>query len=111
MMDNALDGTWEMMSGQPLPSGVRNIKIVAGGHFMFTVYDTRSGEPFYSAGGTCKLDGSNYWEHVDFASEKIASGLVGEDQLFSVEIDGHTFTQSGTLSSGKQLTEKWKRIG
>jgi hypothetical protein len=110
-MDNALDGTWEMISGPPLPPGARNIKILAGGHFMFTAYDTRSGEPLYSAGGTCKLEGSTYSEHVDFASEKIAGGLVGKDQIFTVEINGHTFTQSGTLSNGKALTETWKRIG
>ena len=110
-LDGRLDGTWELVSGQPLPEGARDIKILAGGHFMFAAYDTATGEPLYAAGGTYRLDGSSYSEHVDFASGKIAAGLVGKDQSFTVELDRETFTQSGTLSNGKPLMEKWKRVG
>jgi hypothetical protein len=48
---------------------------------------------------------------VEFASDRIGAGLVGKDQCFSVEIAGDTFTQTGTLSNGKPLTEMWRRIG
>jgi hypothetical protein len=110
-MDDTLDGTWELVSGQPLPAGARDIKMLSHGHFMFAAYDTATGEPLYAAGGTYKLDGDSYLEHVDFASGKIAAGLIGKDQSFTVEVDGDAFTQKGTLSNGKPLMEKWKRIG
>jgi len=105
-----LDGVWELVSGQPLPKGARDIKVILGGHFIFAAYDTGSGKPLYTAGGTYILDGSSYTEHMDFASDIIAGGLVGKDQQFTVKVDGDTFTQTGTLSSGKPLSEVWKRV-
>jgi hypothetical protein len=109
-MTGELDGTWELIEGQPLPEGTRDIKMLSGGHFMFAAYDTKTGKPLYTAGGTFKLDGSSYVEHMDFATDKLAA-LVGEEQSFTVEADGDTFIQKGTLSNGKPLMEKWKRIG
>jgi hypothetical protein len=108
---SALEGTWELVSGQPLPDGARDVKMLSGGHFMFAAYDAASGRPLYAAGGTYRLDGERYVEHVDFASDKIAPGLVGREQAFTVERDGDTFTQRGTLSNGKPLFEVWRRLG
>jgi hypothetical protein len=110
-VDDRLDGTWELVSGQALPAGARDLKMISSGHFMFAAYDTASGEPLYAAGGTCRLDGDRYVEHVDFASGKIAAGLVGKEQAFTITAHGDSFTQEGTLSNGKPLCEKWKRIG
>jgi hypothetical protein len=105
-----LDGTWELVSGQPLPKGARDIKIISGGHFIFVAYDTEKGKPLYTGGGTYILNGSSYTEHIDFASDEISAGLVGKDQPFTVKVDGDTFTQTGTLSNGKGLSETWKRV-
>jgi hypothetical protein len=105
-----LDGVWGLVSGQPLPKGARDIKIISGGHFVFAAYDTGNGRPLYTAGGTYILNGSSYTEHMDFASDVIAAGLVGKDQQFTVKVDGDTFTQEGTLSNGKALSEVWKRV-
>jgi hypothetical protein len=106
-----LDGTWELVSGQPLPKGARDIKIISEGHFIFAAYHTENGKPLYTAGGTYTLNGSSYTEHMDFASDEISgAGLVGKDQKFTVNVDGDTFTQTGTLSTGKALSENWKRI-
>jgi hypothetical protein len=110
-MTSPLDGTWELVSGQTLPHGTRDIKMLSAGHFMFAAYDTGSGQPLYAAGGTYSIDGSSYVEHMDFASDKVAAGLVGRDQSFTVAVDHDTFTQTGMLSNGKPLLEKWKRIG
>ena len=110
-MTNQLDGAWELVSGQPLPKGARDIKILSGGHFIFAAYDTETGKPLYAAGGTYVLNGSSYTEHMDLADDKISVGLIGRDQSFTVEVDGDTFTQTGTLSNGKPLSERWKRIG
>jgi hypothetical protein len=104
-----LEGTWELVSGQQLPKGTRDIKIISGGHFIFVAYNTETGKPLYTGGGTYILNGSSYIEHMDFASDMISTGLIGKDQPFTVKPDGDTFTQTGTLSSGKALTEVWKR--
>jgi len=108
-MRKRLDGAWELLSGQPLPEGARDIKILSGGNFMFAAYDTATGKPLYAAGGTYVLEGSSYTEHMDFASDQIAA-LVGEDQSFTVKVDGDTFSQIGTLTNGKPLSEVWKRL-
>src|SRR5436189_6274974 len=92
-----LDGVWELVSGQPLPQGARDVKVILGGHFLFAAYDTENGRPLYSAGGTYILNGNSYTEHMDFASDVIAAGLIGKDQQFTVKVDGDTFTQTGTL--------------
>ena len=105
-----LDGTWELVSGQQLPKGARDIKIISGGHFIFVAYDTEKGKPLYTGGGTYILNGSSYAEHIDFASDEISAGLVGKDQPFTVKVDGDTFTQTGSLSNGKRLSETWKRV-
>jgi hypothetical protein len=105
-----LDGVWELLSGQPLPKGTRDIKVILGGHFIFAAYDTENGRPLYTAGGTYILNGSSYTEHMDFASDVIAAGLVGKDQQFTIKVDGDTFTQTGTLSNGKPLSEVWRRV-
>jgi hypothetical protein len=110
-MTDQLEGTWQLLSGQQLPEGARDLKMLSNGHFMFAAYDTKSGKPLYAAGGTYELNGSSYVEHVDFASDRIAAGLLGKDQVFTVEVADDTFTQTGTLSNGKPLKEKWKRIG
>ena len=105
-----LDGVWELVSGQPLPKGARDIKILSAGHVMFVAYDIETGKPLYTGGGTYILNGSSYTEHMDFASDVIATGLVGKEQQFTVKLDGDTFTQTGTLTNGKPLSEVWKRV-
>ena len=107
---SSLDGTWDLVSGQALPKGARDIKIISGGHFIFVAYDTEKGKVLYTGGGTFILNGSAYTEHVDFASDEISPGLVGKDQSFTVTMDGDSFTQKGTLSNGKPLLEIWKRM-
>ena len=105
-----LDGVWELVSGQPLPKGARDLKMITGRYFVFVAYDTENGRPLYTAGGTFDLNGTSYTEHMDFASDVIAAGLVGKDQQFTVKVDGNTFTQTGTLSNGKPLSEVWRRV-
>ena len=78
-LKNQLDGTWELVSGQPLPKGARDIKIISGGHFIFAAYDTPTGKPLYTAGGTYVLNRTSYIEHMEFASDQI-SALICKDQ-------------------------------
>jgi hypothetical protein len=105
-----LEGTWEMVSGQEWPKGIRDIKMISGGHFIWVAYDTVKRKPVYVGGGTYILNGNSYTEHVDFMSEEISAGIAGKDQPFTVKVDGDTLTQTGALSSGEKLAETWKRV-
>lgn len=105
-----LEGAWEMVSGQELPKGTRDIKIISGGHFVWVIYDTEKGKPMYTGGGTYTLNGTSYNEHVAFMSEELSAGILGKDQPFTVKVDGDTLTQTGTLSNGQTLSESWKRV-
>ncbi len=105
-----LDGTWELVSGQQLPQGTRDIKMILGRHFIFVAYDTGNGKPLYTGGGTFILRGTSYTEHVDFMSDEISAGMIGKDQQFTVKVDGDTFTQTGVRSNGKSLSEIWRRV-
>ncbi len=105
-----LEGSWELQSGQPIPAGARDIKILSGGHFMFAAYDKESGTPLYAAGGTYEVRGHSYVEHMEFATDKL-SGLVGKDQSFTIEVDGDMLRQKGTLSNGEPLSETFRRVG
>lgn len=110
-MQSPLDGAWELVSGQPLPEGTRDVKILADGHFMFTAYDIGTGKPLYMAGGTYTLDGTDYVEHMSFGSEKMeAAGLIGKDHSFTVKIEGETLKQTGTLANGRPLEETFRRV-
>ena len=108
--NSPLEGTWEMVAGQQFPKGTRDIKIIAGGHFIWVAYHTDKRKPLYTGGGTYTLDGNSYTEHVDFMSEEISAGIVGKDQPFTVKLDGDTLTQTGALSTGQSLSETWKRV-
>ena len=50
---NQLDGTWELVAGQRLPKGTKDIKLISGGRFIFVAYDANNGKPLYTGGGTC----------------------------------------------------------
>jgi len=107
---NQLEGTWEIISGHQLPPGSRDIKIISGGHFVWTIYDTAKGKPLYTGGGTYVLNGNSYTEHVDFMTPEISAGIVGKDQAFIVKVAGDKLTQTGALSNGEGLSETWKRV-
>lgn len=49
-------------------------------------------------------------EHINFASDLISAGLIGKDQAFTVKPGGDTFTKTGVLSNGKDLSDAWKRV-
>jgi hypothetical protein len=105
-----LAGTWVLVSGQRLPEEARDVKIISEGHFIFVAYDTKDGKPLSTGGGTYVLNGTSYTEHVEFASDTISAGLVGNDQVFAVTIAGDTFMQTGTFSNGKALSDTWRRL-
>src|SRR6266480_2734236 len=101
--ESQLDGTWELVSGQPLPKGARDIKIISAGHFIFVAYHTENGKPLYTGGGTYTLNGSSYTEHMDFASDEISgAGLVGKDQKFTAKVEEIHLPKAARFQLGKR---------
>ena len=112
---NQLEGTWEHVfpnpgSTQRPPEGTRHIKLIAGQHFVWVLYDTAKGNPQYTAGGTYTLTGNSYTEHIDFMNVQSADKFVGKDQPFTIKLEGDTLTLSGTLPNGEKISEIWKRV-
>jgi len=106
---NKIEGQWELSSGETLPSGWKEIKLISGGHFIWVAYDAEKKRTGYTGGGTYKIDGDHYTEHVEFMTVDGGEALIGKDQSFTVKWEGTNLVITGTLSSGDKLTETWKR--
>src|SRR5437016_618002 len=101
-------GNWSPVSRCPKEHETSRYFLQGTSCLLLTI--RRQASRFYTGGGTYMLNGSSYTEHMDFASDVIATGLVGKEQQFTVKLDGDTFTQTGTLTNGKPLSEVWKRV-
>ena len=106
---NKLEGQWELVSGENLPAGWKEIKLISGGHFIWVAYDTQKKKTGYTGGGSYKLDGDHYTEHVDFITVDGAEGLIDKDQPYTIKLEGNNLVITGTMSTGEKLTETWKR--
>jgi len=104
-----IEGHWELVSGETLPSGWKEIKLIAGGHFIWVIYDAQKKKTAYTGGGTYKLDGDHYIEHLDFMTVPGADALIDKDQPFTLKLGGNSLVITGTLSDGEKLNETWKR--
>src|SRR5215469_13534291 len=100
-------GSWSLVSNSPKVHKISRSFREGTSFLLLTI--RRTGQLLYTGGGTYILNGSSYTEHVDFG-DKLAAGIVGKDQQFTVKIDRGTFMQAGTLSNGKGLSETWKRL-
>src|SRR5215469_14588035 len=107
--ENKIEGHWELVSGETLPSGWKEIKLISGGHFIWVAYDTQKRKTAYTGGGTYKIEGDHYTEHVEFMTVDDSEALIGKDQPFTIKREGNSLVVTGTLSNGEKLTETWKR--
>lgn len=105
-----LVGTWELESGQ-LGPGLREIKVIAGGHFTWTTWDTTTHAVVATAGGRYLRRPGRYDECIEFADKgNEIGGLVGRWLHFGVFLNGDKLVQVGTpdsLLGG--LHEVWRR--
>jgi hypothetical protein len=104
-----IEGQWELVSGQDLPSGWKEIKLIYGGHFIWVMYDTQKKNTAYTGGGTYKIEGDHYTEHPEFMAVGGADALIGKDQPYTLKWEGNNLVITGTLSNGGKLAETWKR--
>lgn len=107
---NKVEGTWEHIL--PREPELLQVKVINQDHFIWVTYQKESRIPLYAAGGTYTLDGDTYKERVEFGqfgSRKLQE-VVGNEQIFHIQLDGDTLTVTGTMSNGQQLREVWTRV-
>lgn len=105
-----IEGQWELVSGENLPAGWKEIKLISGGHFIWVAYDTQKKRTAFTGGGSYKFDGDRYTEHVEFITVDGGEALIDKDQPYTVKWEGNNLIITGTLSSGDKLTETWKHV-
>ena len=119
-----IQGTWKLLTGTLIEKGGTTIteytkdksfiKIINDSHFAFLQHDLKrdSASGFSAGGGSYKLNGNNYTEHLEYCSAK---EWEGHDFSFTVTITGDTLVQSGVEKIESQgieriNTEKYIRI-
>lgn len=119
-------GTWKMLSSTLVEKGdttntefskdLSFIKIINDSHFAFLQHDLKKGKgskPDYtSGGGTYKLVGNTYTEHLEYCS---AREWEGNDFKFTISLKGDTLIQKGieiVKSAGvnRENTERYIRM-
>ncbi len=111
-----LTGTWVLVSSQ---DGNEPMQVVAedspllyqkqfnGTHFCAITYD-RKGVALRIVGGTYKLNGSQYYETIEFSNIK---DLPNTKSTFVIEIKGNEMRITGTVADGmRKLSEVWKKL-
>ncbi len=102
-------GTWVMVGtpgdvGEPPAAGGR-LKFRTARHWAMTQADPDTGTVSFHHGGTYTLNGDEYVEKVEYATENLAN-YIGNAYKYKVKVEGDTFTQIGIENP---FTEVWKR--
>ena len=129
----SLEGAWELVAARNVPADpdfslkkTRQIKIITKTHFAFLSQDRLPAKPSaaelaaaaksYSAGGgTYKLEGDAYTEHIEFFA---VPKFVGTSITFKVKWEGDEWIQTGTLplkalglsDHDVQIEERYRRV-
>ena len=102
-----IQGTWELAWPEIGPQ-LRELKHITPTHFTWVTYDTDARTAVTCGGGRYFLVGDSYSEHIEFALGPVSS-LVGTLQVFRVTVSGDTLTQTGELTNGRMIRERWVR--
>jgi hypothetical protein len=103
-------GAWVLVGtpdniGKPPAKGGR-LKFRGGKHWCITQADPETGEVVFHHGGTYTLDGNEYVEKVEYATENTKS-LIKQTYKFNVKVEKDYLTQIGV---GNSYNEVWKRL-
>lgn len=90
-----------------IPAGQQRWKMYSKTHFVWVAYNPEERKFIATGGGTYKLDGDTYIEHIDFFSED--ASLVGQDLKFNIGFQSGRFHQRGEVA-GNTIDEEWKRV-
>jgi hypothetical protein len=114
-----LDGAWRMTGFRgaeggeyaQLPEGVRHIKLVAGGRFVWTT--AQDGKIIRSAGGKCTVKGDKYTEVIEFTVGEGVEGFVGKEVTFTWKLQDGKWHHTGTVKADDgehRIDEVWERV-
>jgi len=132
-MAKSLEGTWELVAVKNVPANpdfslakTHQIKIITKTHFAFLSQDRLPAKPsaealaaaaksFSAGGGTYKLEGDSYTEHIEFFA---VPKFVGTSITFKVKWEGDEWIQTGTLplkalglnDKDVQIEERYRRV-
>ena len=114
---NAPLGTWQLVFTKygnatdftNYPDTSKRIKLITATHFTWLEVENFNKMVRSSAGGSYKFNAGEYTETIEFAGEGM-EGFIGKPQKFTIKIDGDTLHQSGVLSNGLKIEEKWTRV-
>ena len=110
-------GTWRLLSTKygeateftNYPDTSKRLKLITATHFTWVEVENANKMVRSSAGGTYTFNSGEYTETIEFAGEGMEA-FLGKPQKFSIRIDGDTLHQSGQLSNGLKIEEKWTRV-
>jgi hypothetical protein len=110
-------GTWRLASFKygeatqwsDAPQDQKRLKLITDTHFTWVAYEQSGGKLVSMAGGPYTLAGEAYTETIDYAGEGMTDYL-GKKQSFTINIEGDELRQSGQLSDGTKIEEKWQRV-
>ena len=99
----AMLGSWELAES-PANNRTR-LKYWGLNRWTITDFNTATGEVIFHHGGTYVLDGNQYTETLEFATEG-TQNLIGTTYTFEIGVQGDSFTQTGVDNS---FAETWTR--
>jgi hypothetical protein len=104
-----LIGAWVLVGtpdnvGEAPKSGAR-LKFFTGKHWVVTQPEPETGKVVFHHGGIYTLDGDNYAETIEYATDNSAE-LIKKTYKFKIKVEGDTYTQIGV---DNPFSEVWKR--
>lgn len=109
-----VQGTWKLIesSGNPLPEGYTNIKMITPTHFIWTMSD-KEGNIISGASGTYTMKDSTYTETILYTLPGMKS-WKGKKATYKVEFEANKLTLYGYLEVDKTKKihnfESWEKI-
>jgi len=102
---NPIEGTWELILKKAVYpdttmtfdiSGLRELKIISGSHFVFVMQSADGKEFIGAGGGRYTYEDNTYTEKFEFSSF-LETLPIGKSFKFSARFEGDKFFQTGRL--------------
>ena len=114
---NPLLGTWELVKSRDgnaadfsvVPKQHRQLVLYTPTYFAVVGYDTTSKKADRALGGRFTVSGEDYAEIIEFPAIR-GKAATGNTNLFKLRLEGDQFTKTGTLSTGRKLSEVWQKV-
>jgi len=115
--NNPLLGTWELVKSRvgeakdytDAPKQRRELALYTPTYFVVVNYDTTTKKAGAGLGGRYTVAGEDYREIIEFPAVR-GKALTGNTNIFKVRFEGDRFTKTGTLSSGREISEVWQKV-